>query len=59
LFCDDFSLALVCVGDSQIYLQVPDSEPIAESHVSVLDVPINNDHVSSLVAKVATEWQKG
>ncbi|KAK1662710.1 hypothetical protein QYE76_050869 [Lolium multiflorum] len=47
-FCDDFSQALVCVGDSQIPLQVPDSRPTYESKVTPL-------HVSNLVAQVAAE----
>ncbi|KAK1645563.1 hypothetical protein QYE76_063368 [Lolium multiflorum] len=47
-FCDDFSQALVCVGDSQIPSQVPDSRPTYESKVTPLPV-------SDLVAQVAAE----
>ncbi|KAK1663818.1 hypothetical protein QYE76_051977 [Lolium multiflorum] len=47
-FCDDFSQALVCVGDSQIPSQVPDSQPTYESKVTPLPV-------SDLVAQVAAE----
>ncbi|KAK1677220.1 hypothetical protein QYE76_038068 [Lolium multiflorum] len=47
-FCDDFSQALVCVGDSQIPSQVPDSQPTYESKVT-------SPPVSDLVAQVATE----
>ncbi|KAK1666326.1 hypothetical protein QYE76_054485 [Lolium multiflorum] len=47
-FCDDFSQALVCVGDSQIPCQVPDSQHTYESKVTPL-------LVSDLVAQVAAE----
>ncbi|KAK1682445.1 hypothetical protein QYE76_043293 [Lolium multiflorum] len=47
-FCDDFSQTLVCVGDSQIPPQVPDSQPTYESKVTPLPV-------SDLVAQVAAE----
>ncbi|KAK1603280.1 hypothetical protein QYE76_018323 [Lolium multiflorum] len=49
-FCDDFSQALVCVGDSEIPSQVPDSHPAYESKVAVTPL-----HVSGLVAQVAAE----
>ncbi|KAK1616279.1 hypothetical protein QYE76_021796 [Lolium multiflorum] len=49
-FCDDFSQALVCVGDSQIPSQVPDSQPSYDSKVAVTPLP-----VSDLVAQVAAE----
>ncbi|KAK1682485.1 hypothetical protein QYE76_043333 [Lolium multiflorum] len=47
-FCDDFIQALVCVGDSQIHSQVPDSQPTYESKITHLPV-------SDLVAQVAAE----
>ncbi|KAK1683611.1 hypothetical protein QYE76_044459 [Lolium multiflorum] len=47
-FCDNFSQALVCVVDSQIPSQVPDSQPTYESKVTPL-------RVSDLVAQVAAE----
>ncbi|KAK1614181.1 hypothetical protein QYE76_019698 [Lolium multiflorum] len=49
-FCDDFSQALVCVGDSQIPSQVHDSQPSYDSKVAVTHLP-----VSDLVAQVAAE----
>ncbi|KAK1666550.1 hypothetical protein QYE76_054709 [Lolium multiflorum] len=54
-FCDDFSQALVCVGDSQIPSQVPDSQPLFESKVAVTPLPTVNGHVADLVAQVAAE----
>ncbi|KAK1695255.1 hypothetical protein QYE76_011952 [Lolium multiflorum] len=50
-FCDDFSQALVCVGDSQIPSQVPDSQPTFESKVTALPV-------SDLVAQVYNHLRK-
>ncbi|KAK1652296.1 hypothetical protein QYE76_070101 [Lolium multiflorum] len=49
-FCDDFSQTLVCVGDSQIPSQVPNSQPAYDSKVAVTPLP-----VSDLVAQVAAE----
>ncbi|KAK1667181.1 hypothetical protein QYE76_055340 [Lolium multiflorum] len=48
-FSDDFSQALVCVGDSQIPSQVFDSHPFYGSKVAVTPL-----HVSDLVAQLAT-----
>ena len=54
-FCDDFSQALVCVGDSQIPSQVPDSQTIYDSKVAVTPLPSVNGPVADLVAQVAAE----
>ncbi|KAM0879235.1 hypothetical protein ACQ4PT_034373 [Festuca glaucescens] len=53
--CDDFSQALVCVGESQIPSQVPDSKPLFESKVAVTPLPAVNGPVADLVAQVAAE----
>ena len=45
----------MCVGESQIPSQVPDSQPIMESKLTVTPVPACSDPVSDLVAKVAAE----
>jgi hypothetical protein len=44
---------MVCILDSQILSQVPDSQPIADSQVSLSDA--EKGHVASLVAKVLAE----
>ncbi|KAK1643459.1 hypothetical protein QYE76_061264 [Lolium multiflorum] len=51
-FCDDFCQALVCVGDSQIPSQVPDSQPAYDSKVAVTPLSVS-DLVARVAAKVA------
>jgi hypothetical protein len=53
--CDNFTQALVCVGDSHILSEVADSQPLVESKVAVTPVPTVNGPVADLVAQVPAE----
>jgi hypothetical protein len=52
---DDFSEALVYIGESQIPSQVPVLRPMAESHILAAHLPVNEGAVASLVARVSTK----
>ncbi|KAK1698799.1 hypothetical protein QYE76_015496 [Lolium multiflorum] len=54
-FCDDFSQALACVGDSPIPSQIPDSQPHFDSKVEVTPLSVVNGPMADLVARVAAE----
>jgi hypothetical protein len=44
---------MVCIGQSQITLQVLDSQPMAESNVLAANLSVDEGVVASLVAQVS------